>query len=254
MANKLHSAPTSAREPSIFRTFQFDSNDVRLSDRDGEPWFVLADVCRVLEIGNPSDAARRLDDDEKTTLDSIEGRAGHGAQSLIIINESGLYSLILTSRKPAAKRFKKWVTSQVLPTIRRTGSYGQPDPAPSHLEQRFERVLTLAEKLVDALAITAASGPASPSIKPPGQGRPGKKRGKYFSVSEIILQVTGDTELPHRAPIAIGRNITQFCEDHDHASRMYKGKKIYPKSAVNSWLHRGGRDLILSSVEENGDG
>ena len=105
--------------------FQFEGEDVRLLDRDGEPWFVLADVCRVLEIGNPSDAAARLDDDEKMTLDNIEGHSGRrgGAQFFTIINESGLYSLILTSRKPAAKRFKKWVTSEVLPTLRRTGMY-----------------------------------------------------------------------------------------------------------------------------------
>ncbi|MEW6257437.1 MAG: Bro-N domain-containing protein [Pseudomonadota bacterium] len=105
--------------------FQFEGAEVRLIDRNGEPWFVLADVCRVLEIGNPSDAASRLDEDEKMTLDNTEGHAGQrgGAQSYTIINESGLYSLVLTSRKPAAKRFKKWVTAEVLPTLRRTGVY-----------------------------------------------------------------------------------------------------------------------------------
>lgn len=89
--------------------------------QNGEPWWVLADVCKVLEIGNPSDAARRLDADEKYALDIIYpmGRT----QTATIINESGLYSLILTSRKPSAKRFKKWVTSEVLPAIRKTGGY-----------------------------------------------------------------------------------------------------------------------------------
>ena len=96
-----------------------------LANTQGEPWFVLADVCRVLEVGNPSDAARRLDEDEKATLDNIEGRPGHGAQSFAIISESGLYSLILTSRKLAAKRFKKWVTAEVLPSIRKTDRYAR---------------------------------------------------------------------------------------------------------------------------------
>lgn len=100
-----------------------DHNPFRMIDRNGEPWFVLADVCRVLEIGNPSDAARRLDDDEKDTLDNVEGIASSRVQSLTIINESGLYSLILTSRKPGAKTFKKWVTAEVLPSIRKTGGY-----------------------------------------------------------------------------------------------------------------------------------
>ncbi|MFG1414061.1 Bro-N domain-containing protein [Xanthobacter sp. VTT E-85241] len=106
--------------------FQFEDSEVRLIDRNGEPWFVLADVCRVLEHSNPSQAATRLDDDEKMTLtDTLnisEGIAPQ-VQALTIINESGLYSLVLTSRKPAAKRFKKWVTAEVLPTLRRTGVY-----------------------------------------------------------------------------------------------------------------------------------
>ncbi|HCW5300362.1 phage antirepressor protein [Acinetobacter baumannii] len=99
--------------------FNFNQNEIRtvLKD-DGEIWFVLSDVCNVLEIGNPSDAARRLDNDE-VTLDIIEGN--HRPTNLV--NESGLYSLVLTSRKPEAKQFKKWVTSDVLPSIRKNGGY-----------------------------------------------------------------------------------------------------------------------------------
>ena len=105
--------------------FDFEGAAVRVLDREGFPWFVLADVCRVLEIGNPSEASKRLDADEKMTLSNIEGHSGRrgGPQALTIINESGLYSLVLTSRKAAAKRFKKWVTAEVLPTIRKTGAY-----------------------------------------------------------------------------------------------------------------------------------
>ncbi|HCE0849757.1 TPA: phage antirepressor protein [Acinetobacter baumannii] len=99
--------------------FNFNQNEVRtIVKEDGEIWFVLSDVCSVLEIGNPSDAARRLDDDE-VTLDIIEGN--HRPTNLV--NESGLYSLVLTSRKPEAKQFKKWVTSDVLPSIRKNGGY-----------------------------------------------------------------------------------------------------------------------------------
>jgi len=110
------------------QVFQFeDETDFRVIDRNGEPWFVLSDVCRKLGIGNPSDAARRLDLDEKDDLDIIDpiGRS----QNSKVINESGLYSLILTSRKPEAKRFKKWITSEVLPEIRKTGSYSGRIPA-----------------------------------------------------------------------------------------------------------------------------
>lgn len=104
--------------------FQFGDEPIRIYDRDGHPWFVLVDVCRVLGIGNPSDAAKRLDEDERDALDITDpiGRT----QSVTIVNESGLWSLVLTSRKPAAKTFKKWITAEVLPSLRRTGSFGVP--------------------------------------------------------------------------------------------------------------------------------
>jgi prophage antirepressor-like protein len=98
----------------------------RTLDKNGEPWFVLTDVCRELGIGNPTDAAGRLDDDE-VGIDVVE-TAG-GKQSVVTISESGLYSLIMTSRKEGAKRFKKWVTAEVLPAIRKTGRYGGGTPA-----------------------------------------------------------------------------------------------------------------------------
>ncbi|NKD55960.1 MULTISPECIES: Bro-N domain-containing protein [unclassified Haematospirillum] len=101
--------------------FVFEDCNVRtLIDENGVPWFVASDVCLVLEISNSRDAISRLDDDEKSV--GIADTPG-GPQEMNIINESGLYALILTSRKPAAKRFKKWVTSEVLPSIRMTGSY-----------------------------------------------------------------------------------------------------------------------------------
>jgi prophage antirepressor-like protein len=105
--------------------FQFEAQEVRAIERDGDPWFILVDVCRVLGIGNPSDAAGRLDEDEKAALDIVDISSKGVAQqrSVTIVNESGLYSLILTSRKPEARRFKKWVTSEVLPSIRKTGKF-----------------------------------------------------------------------------------------------------------------------------------
>ncbi len=107
--------------------FVFEENLVRLFDRNGEPWFVLADVCKVLEHSNPTVAAGRLDDDEKDGV-GITDPMGR-EQRTTVISESGLYSLILTSRKPAAKRFRRWVTSQVLPAIRKTGRYSTDEAA-----------------------------------------------------------------------------------------------------------------------------
>jgi anti-repressor protein len=98
--------------------FEFENNAVRVINIDDAPWFVVKDVCEILGIGNPSQAITRLDDDE-VTLISTEGNH----RKTNIINESGLYALIFTSRKKAAQRFRKWVTSEVLPTLRRTGAY-----------------------------------------------------------------------------------------------------------------------------------
>ena len=93
---------------------------IRTLTIDGEPWFVAADVCRALEIGNPTDAMRRLDADERTLV-SIEG-ASNGLP-VNVVNEPGLYTLILGSRKPEAKAFRRWITHEVLPNIRKHGVY-----------------------------------------------------------------------------------------------------------------------------------
>jgi anti-repressor protein len=100
--------------------FNYEGNTVRTVMKDGSPWWVLRDVCSVLEIGNSRDVMARLDSDEKG-VDIIDTPGGK--QEVSIINESGLYSVILVSRKPEAKKFKRWVTHEVLPSIRRHGLY-----------------------------------------------------------------------------------------------------------------------------------
>lgn len=104
--------------------FSYEGRQVRTAFEHGELWFVAKDVCDILEIGNPSQALVRLDDAEKglITTDTPGGR-----QEVTAVNEAGLYSLIFTSRKPEARQFKKWVTSEVLPTIRKHGAYMTPD-------------------------------------------------------------------------------------------------------------------------------
>ena len=100
-----------------------DLGKVRVVERSGEPWFVAADVCRALGLDSTGKALTRLDDDEKG-VNSIHTLGG--SQMMTIINESGLYALVLGSRKPEAKAFKRWVTHEVLPAIRRTGRYETP--------------------------------------------------------------------------------------------------------------------------------
>ena len=98
--------------------FDFKGAALRtLTDEAGEPWFIAKDVCDILEISNPSDALKRLDDDERSRFNL--GRQGETN----IVNEAGLYVLVLGSRKPEAHEFKRWVTHEVLPQIRKTGGY-----------------------------------------------------------------------------------------------------------------------------------
>lgn len=103
------------------QVFSYNSSEVRTVMRDGKPWFCLVDVCRVLDLSSPHKVAERLDRDELT---GIKVRSGGQTREMTFINESGLYSVILRSDKPEAKPFRKWVTSDVLPTIRKTGGYG----------------------------------------------------------------------------------------------------------------------------------
>lgn len=100
------------------QTFNFNAATLRtLTDENGDPWFVGKDVCDILEISNPSDALKRLDDDERARFNL--GRQGETN----IINEAGLYTLVLGSRKPEAHEFKRWVTHEVLPSVRKHGAY-----------------------------------------------------------------------------------------------------------------------------------
>lgn len=112
--------------------FRYDTSPVRTITIDGEPWFIAADVAAVLGYRDAHNAARMLDDDERGThLVSTPG----GHQRVTVISESGLYTLTLRSDMPDAKRFRKWVTAEVLPSIRRTGGYESgrlPAQMPTH--------------------------------------------------------------------------------------------------------------------------
>ena len=106
------------------QVFSYEGNEVRTVQKDDGTWWVLKDVCAVLDISNNRDAALRLDEDEKDDV-GITDAIGR-QQNTTVISESGLYNVILLSRKPEAKKFKRWVTHEVLPTIRRHGAYVTP--------------------------------------------------------------------------------------------------------------------------------
>lgn len=108
---------------------------VRVIDRDGELWFVAADVCRALGLTNPTETVRGLDDDEKgiSTTDTLRGN-----QEVVVISESGLYALIFKSRKPHAVRFRKWVTSEVLPKLRTQSQHSAPPPPSTDVSEAIK--------------------------------------------------------------------------------------------------------------------
>lgn len=116
--------------------FNFNSSAVRVIEKDGHPWWVAKDVCEVLDLSNPTVALQRLDNDEvaKFNLGGLHGEAN-------IVNEFGLYSLILGSRKPDAKQFKRWITHEVIPSIRKTGSY-----AVSSLSTELQAIFALDQR------------------------------------------------------------------------------------------------------------
>ena len=122
--------------------FRFESHEVRALTINNEPWFVLADLCRVLDLSNPSMVATRIDPDALSTTEVIDsmGRKQHAG----IVNEPGLYEVVFLSRKPEARAFKRWITHEVIPSIRKTGGYGQ------------QLALTDEEIVAQALQITTA--------------------------------------------------------------------------------------------------
>ena len=134
--------------------FTFGEREVRVvMDEAGEPWWLASEVCAVLGFGNPRQAlSDGVDDEDRNTVRIADGIPGNPNKT--VINESGLYSLIMGSRKAEAKAFKRWVTSEVLPSIRKTGSYGDPAPA----DQSLALVKEEAEAVAGLCALYGVKG------------------------------------------------------------------------------------------------
>ena len=129
------------------QVFQYEGKQVRTVEKDGETWWVLKDVCAVLGILKHRDVAARLDADERGSV--RVGTLG-GTQEMVCVNESGLYHVILRSDKPQAKPFRRWVTKEVLPEIRRKGSYGE-NRAVAALAEQVGQLAEMVTKIADDL-------------------------------------------------------------------------------------------------------
>ena len=134
---KIERTPHSQDDNEVMTVLNYSGRPIRMYYLDNMIWWVLTDICGLIGLGNPSKAADRLDDYEKMTrtISNSHSRQRGGAQKLILINESGLYHLLLTSRKPEVQSFRRWVTAEVIPSVRKNGGYiiGQETMEPDKL-------------------------------------------------------------------------------------------------------------------------
>jgi prophage antirepressor-like protein len=215
-------------ELKVFNNKEF--GDVRIVDVDGSPWFVAKDICDVLGYSNSRDAIEVLDADEKNSVVFNDGIPGNPNKS--IINESGLYTLVIRSNKPNAKEFRRWVTHEVLPTIRKTGGYVQENRAIEFvnawlpnldnttkgviagvIEENRKLVVkvdTLIEKYEDPTYITVRSIDWSKYTKAPNYGKIGK--------ALVTLSKREGVQIKNIADVKYGR-INLY---HKDIVRMYK--------------------------------
>lgn len=187
--------------------FNYNSNEVRTIQRDGEPWFVLRDVCGVLALGTPAKVAERLDEDEKGVS---QIHTPGGDQSMTIINESGLYNVILRSDKPEAKPFRKWVTSDVLPTIRRHGMYAT--------AETVEKMLADPDTTIKLLETIKAEREARKALEAQAEAdKPKVLFADAVSASHTSILVGDLAKLLRQNGVEIGQNrLFRFLRDHGY--------------------------------------
>ena len=196
----------------LFQNEQF--GPIRTVMVDGEPWFVAKDVCEALDITNSRDAVARLDDDEKgvVSTDTLGG-----TQELSAINEPGLYTLILGSRKPEAKAFRRWITHEVLPALRRTGRYG----APGSVTQSISELRAAMDAMQDMLDELREKIPPRSSVD-----------------RALLAQADGKLSPRHFAGNAHARRLL----DHDEISRRITVHLITSDSTVEELADEMGVD------------
>jgi prophage antirepressor-like protein len=201
----------------LTNVFSYGGNDLRTILKDGEPWFAAKDVCDVLELSNPSVAISRLDDDEVTKF-NLGGLSGE----INAVNEAGLYSLILGSRKPEARQFKRWITHEVLPSIRKTGQYVKP------LSER--------EQLVAAMKLSIETSEEIAVVK-----------NEVKEVRSMVeQQITLDHGEQRRIQKAIGHKVYELENDQEVRGQLFREihREIKDRFAVASYKDIKRKDLL----------
>lgn len=176
--------------------FNFKGDNVRMLVIDGEPWWVLKDVCNVLEISNGRNVIARLDEDEKSVHQMDTNK---GLREAVIINEPGLYNVILRSEKPKAKEFKRWITHEVLPSIRKTGTYTTPT-AKEEIMSSPEALATMVDNWREERSLRLA---AEAKIE---EDKPKVILAEAITASETSIPIGDLAKLIYQSGYDIGRN------------------------------------------------
>ena len=206
-------------EIKVFESSEFGA--IRTILKNGEPWFVAADVCKTLELSNPTVAVERLDEDERAKLNL--GRQGEGT----IINEPGLYALVLGSRKPEAKAFKRWITHEVIPAIRKHGGYLTPEKVEEALLNP-DVLIRLATELKDEREQRRAlEGQIA-------EDKPYTGFGRAIAASSDAILVREFAKLANNAGIPIGQNrLYRWLRANSY---LMQDNKPYQRYIDNGWF------------------
>lgn len=249
--------------------FSYSGRPIRVVRIDGEPWWVAADVCATLGIGNPRQAVAYLDDDEVTQVPVTTNDGSERMMPTNVVSEPGLYSLILRSRKPEAKTFKRWITHDVLPAIREAGKYEIPQDYAGALELAARKVREVAalEKRNAELAPLAAEAEhhrAATGLKAVGDFAndlkawakthhpdiPVRHQDVWNQLGRIGLVIRGDT-IRHNQPTATaidnGYAVPKVSDyDTPEGNRSSTTTRLTPKGEGYAW------DRLTAYIEANG--
>ena len=195
----------------MIQVFNYDSAEMRIIEQNDEPWFVAKDVCDILQLTNAREAIKALDDDERGSVRISDGTSPKGGNPNVnVINESGLYALIMRSNKPEAKKFRKWVTKEVLPAIRKHGMYATP--------QKVEEMLRDPDTMIQVLqALKAEREKVKALTAQAEENRPKVIFAEAVDASKDSILVGNLAKLLTQNGIKIGQNrLFAWLRDHGY--------------------------------------
>ncbi len=260
--NQQHEIEEVKRHHNLF----FGNSPVRIIEDDhGQPWWVVKDVCEILEHSQAAKAVAGLDSDEVKKI-HLANSTGH-LREMIAVNESGLYTLIIRSHKPQAKPFRKWVTSEVLPTIRKTGGYIHPAaeqvaaPAESRLlvalaettSRMFESMTSTLEKVASRIDRLEAARPLPKAVAPARAARPKIASYGAFQVAGFVQACCRTSATGACRKEVLYRHYQAFCQEHGFQAFTYNGffRLLWQATGVRQSRAGSGSRLVLGIVPDS---